>query len=109
MARNLNWTLASVIRWLFDSQRGWQTAFFHAGFLLRALGLIITQPFFSSFSDPRTHRPQGILPAKESWRRLAGSVSHFRFWYTPSLLWISTAAHAIGPLLGGMLAALLSR
>ena len=71
----MNWTLVSVIRWLFDSERGLADCVLPRWLFLRALGLIYYSAFFSLVFQIRgLIGPQGILPAKEYLEAVAGSV-----------------------------------
>jgi lipase maturation factor 1 len=64
---------------------------------LRALGLIYFSAFYSLLFQIRgLIGPQGILPAAE----YLPTVAHFysglhRFWFAPTLLWISASNHAL--------------
>jgi hypothetical protein len=105
----MEWTPASVIRWLFDSGRGPSDRFIARWIFLRALGLIYFSAFFSLIFQIRgLIGPQGILPAKEYLEAVAESVSHARYWYAPSLLWFSSSSHMLMALCWvGMVAAVL--
>ena len=77
---------------------------------MRALGLIYFSAFYSLVFQIRgLIGSQGILPAGEYLQLIAGSsVAHLRFWYAPSLLWISSASPMLLALCWvGMIASLL--
>lgn len=64
---------------------------------LRALGLIYFSAFYSLlFQIQGLIGPDGILPAKQYLRMTAQSVQGLvRFWYIPSLLWISSSSQML--------------
>jgi hypothetical protein len=105
----MDWTPSSVIRWLFDSQRGPTDRFLPRWLFLRALGLIYFSAFFSlAFQIRGLIGPQGILPAREFLESAAKQLGAARFWYVPSLLWFSNGSHALMALCYvGMIAAIL--
>ena len=105
----MDWSPASVVRWLFDSARGLSDRLIPRWLFLRALGLTYYSAFFSLVFQIRgLIGPQGILPAKDYLEAVAASLGHARFWYAPTLLWISSGSHMLMALCwAGMLAALL--
>ena len=105
----MDWSAPSVVRWLFDSERGLSDRLIPRWLFLRALGLIYYSAFFSLIFQIRgLIGPHGILPAKEYLDAVAGSLGHARFWYAPTLLWISSGSHMLIALCwAGILAALL--
>ena len=109
MSPLMDWTPSSVIRWLFDSQRGPTDRFLPRWLFLRALGLIYFSAFFSlAFQIRGLIGPQGILPAREFLESAAQQLGAARFWYVPSLLWLSSSSHALMALCYvGMIAAIL--
>src|SRR5271168_4293966 len=105
----MEWTPAYVIRWLFDSTSGPSDRFVSRWIFLRALGAIYFSAFFSLVFQIRgLIGPQGILPANEYLKNVAEHVGHARYWYVPSLLWISSGSHMLMALCWvGMIAAVL--
>src|SRR5260370_19364661 len=105
----MDWSVASVVRLLLASERGLSARLIPRWLFLRALGLIYYSAFFARVFQIRgLIGPQGILPAKEYLEAVAGSLGHARFWYAPTLLWISSGSHMLMALCwAGMLAALL--
>ena len=100
----------SVIRKLFSSECGASDRLLPRWFFLRALGLIYFSAFYSLASQIRgLIGPQGILPAGEYLQAVARSnLAHVRFWYTPSLFWISSSSGMLMAMCWiGMIAALL--
>jgi len=105
----MDWSPASIIRRLFDSQLGVSDRLIPRWLFLRAMGLIYYSAFFSLVFQIRgLIGPQGILPAKEYLETVAGSLGHARFWYAPTLLWFSSGSLMLITLCWvGMFAALL--
>jgi len=64
---------------------------------LRALGLIYFSAFYSLLFQIRgLIGPDGILPAQQYLRAVDRSVPGFtRFWFAPTLFWLSTSDHAL--------------
>ena len=85
--------LVDIFRWLFDARRGPRGRLIPRWIFLRALGLIYFSAFYSLlFQIKGLIGPEGILPAEEY---LAAVAEHFglaRFWFAPSLFWISTSS-----------------
>jgi len=100
---------ASVLRWLFDSERGATDRLLPRWIFLRALGLIYYSAFFSLVFQIRgLIGPLGILPAGEYLQALAERFGHAGYWYAPTLLWFSSSAHMVsGICWAGMIASLL--
>jgi hypothetical protein len=95
----MKWTPSSVIRWLFDSRNGPSTRFLSRWIFLRALGAIYFSAFFSLVFQIRgLIGPQGILPASEYLKGVAEQVGHARYWYVPSILWLSSGSHMLAGL-----------
>ncbi len=69
-----------IARWLF----------------LRALGVIYFSAFFALLFQIRgLIGPGGILPAAGYLARVSSSLGPVRFWYAPTLLWLSAGSHAL--------------
>ncbi|HKW57336.1 MAG TPA: lipase maturation factor family protein [Candidatus Acidoferrum sp.] len=105
----MDWTPASVVRWLFDSKSGLFDRFLARWIFLRALGLIYFSAFFSLVFQIRgLIGPSGILPAGEYLQALVENYGRAAYWYGPSLLWFSSGSHALMLLCwAGMIASLL--
>ena len=105
----MEWTPASVLRWLFDSDRGASDRLLPRWIFLRALGLIYYSAFFSLVFQVRgLIGPNGILPANEYLQALAKQFGHTAYWYAPTLLWFSDSSHMVtGICWVGMIASLL--
>jgi hypothetical protein len=103
------WSSASILRWLFDSERAASDRLLPRWLFLRALGLIYYSAFFSLVFQIRgLIGPHGILPAGEYLNALAERFGHTGYWYAPTLLWFSSGAHMLtGICWAGMIASVL--
>jgi len=102
--------LALKIRWVFGSDEGPRDKFIPRWIFLRALGLIYFSAFFSlAFQIKGLIGPAGILPASEYLRAVEHSLGVIRrFWFAPTLLWVSSGPHMLDLLcVAGMIASLL--
>ena len=102
-------TPASVIRWLFDPEYGLRDRLLPRWIFLRALGLIYFSAFFSLVFQIRgLIGSDGILPSNEFLAAVAHQFGAGRFWFAPTLLWISTGPHMLMAICWvGMIASLL--
>lgn len=83
------------LRFLFDSSCGPQNLFVARWIFLRCLGLVYGSAFYSLLFQVRgLVGSKGILPAADLLQS-AHSLGNLRFWYCPSLLWISSSDHMI--------------
>ena len=105
----MNWNPASFTRRLFDSDDGAADRLFPRWLFLRALGVIYFSAFFSLVFQIRgLVGPAGILPAGKYLQAVANSVPHARYWYAPTLLWLTSSSHMLTGLCWvGMIGALL--
>lgn len=100
----------SVIQKLFSFECGASDRLIPRWLFLRALGLIYFSAFYSLVLQIRgLIGPLGILPANEHLQAVSRSnLAHIRFWYAPSLLWISSGSGMLMALCWiGMIASLL--
>ncbi len=82
---------ALIIQRLFDSRYGASNRLIARWLLLRALGLIYFSAFYSLLFQIRgLIGNDGILPATEFLEAVAHSYGPARFWFAPSLFWLST-------------------
>ncbi len=82
---------ALVIQRLFDSRYGASNRLLARWLFLRALGLIYFSAFYSLLFQIRgLIGNNGILPATEFLEAVARSYGPVRFWFAPSLFWLST-------------------
>jgi lipase maturation factor 1 len=85
-----------TLRWLFDPDHGARDRLLPRWLFLRALGLIYFSAFLSLIFQIRgLLGSNGILPATEYLRAVTNSVGLARFWYAPTLLWISSNNQAL--------------
>jgi hypothetical protein len=105
----MDWAPASAVRWLLDSEHGASDRLIPRWLFLRALGLIYFSAFFSLIFQIRgLIGPEGILPARDYLQAVAHSFGHARFWFAPTMLWLSSGAQMLVFLCwAGMVASLL--
>ena len=105
----MDWNASAVVRKLFDPERGASTRLLARWIFLRALGVIYFSAFFSLVFQVRgLIGPEGILPAGEYLQSVSHMAGQGRFWYAPTLLWLSSSNHVLlGLCWVGMLAAIL--
>ena len=85
-----------ILRWLFDGRRGPRGRVVPRWIFLRALGLIYFSAFYSLlFQIKGLIGPDGILPAQQYLAAIAQQVGLERYWYAPSLYWISASSMAL--------------
>ncbi|MGC2163483.1 MAG: lipase maturation factor family protein [Silvibacterium sp.] len=89
-------TPAGILRWLFDPQFGMRNRLLPRWLFLRALALIYFSAFYSLLRQVRgLVGPSGILPANLYLDAVNRSLGTSRFWYAPTLYWISSSNAAI--------------
>jgi len=105
----MDWAPGSAVRWLLDSEHGASDRLIPRWLFLRGLGLIYFSAFFSLVFQIRgLIGPEGILPANDYLEAVAHSLGHTRFWYAPTLLWLSSGSPMLIALCwAGMVASLL--
>jgi hypothetical protein len=87
---------AQAIRWLLGPACGATDRLLSRWIFLRALGLIYFSAFFSLIFQIRgLIGPAGVLPAGEYLRAVAQSEGRGRFWYAPTVFWISSGSHML--------------
>jgi lipase maturation factor 1 len=93
----MDWTPASVARWLFDAKEGASDRLVARWIFLRALGLIYFSAFFSLvFQITGLIGPDGVLPSSEYLKAVSRSVGVYeRVWFAPTLLWFSAGNHML--------------
>jgi lipase maturation factor 1 len=83
----------SILRWLFDSRYGPRGRLIPRWIFLRALAAIYFSAFYSLlFQINGLIGPEGVLPAQKYLSAIAGALGPLRYWYAPSLFWISSSA-----------------
>ncbi len=83
-----------VVGWLFDSGDGTRYRLIARWIFLRSLAAIYFSAFFSlAFQIKALIGPNGILPARQYLSAIERAVEGAqRFWYAPSLFWISSSS-----------------
>jgi lipase maturation factor 1 len=82
------------IRWLFDAQAGSRIRFVPRWMFLRALAVFYFSAFYSLlFQIEGLIGPHGVLPAEKFLPALGGETGSLRFWYAPTLFWVSSGEH----------------
>jgi hypothetical protein len=86
-----------IPRWLFASDPEWKPGFLKARWLfLRVLGLIFFSAFYSLLFQIRgLIGPDGILPAHDYLPEVAQYFGAARFWFAPTLFWLSSSDRAL--------------
>jgi len=80
----------NVLRWLFDSRRGPRGKLVPRWIFLRALAAIYFSAFYSLlFQIKGLIGPEGILSAQQYLGAIAEQLGVTRYWYAPTLFWIS--------------------
>ena len=80
-------------RWLFDGRRGPRGQMIPRWIFLRALALIYFSAFYSLLFQIRgLIGPAGILPTRDYFANIAQQLGLERYWYAPSLYWISSSS-----------------
>ena len=83
-------------RWLFDPRAGSRSRFVPRWIFLRALGLIYFSAFFPLlFQIEGLNGPQGLLPAQRYLLAVRGHFGILRYWFAPTLYWLSSGSHAM--------------
>lgn len=97
-----------IYHYLFDSEHGAADRLIGRWLFLRAMGLIYFSAFYALlFQVKGLIGTQGILPAGE-YLDDARSLGAARFWYAPTLLWLSSSNHMLMALMwAGLIAAVI--
>ncbi len=87
---------SSIVQWLFGPGSAEIGELWPRWLWLRALGLIFFSAFYSlAFQVRGLIGPEGILPAHDFLDIIRQQFGVWRFWYTPSLLWLSSSRGAL--------------
>ena len=88
--------LVNGFRWLFDPRRGPRGRLVPRWVFLRALAAIYFSAFYSLlFQIKGLIGPDGILPAQQYLSAVADQLGLARYWYAPSLYWISASSTSL--------------
>jgi lipase maturation factor 1 len=86
----------NFIRWLFDGRYGPADRLIPRWIFLRALAAIYFSAFYSLlFQIKGEIGPEGVLPAQQYLAAVARSMGVTRYWYAPSLYWISSSSQML--------------
>jgi hypothetical protein len=86
----------NVIRWLFDSHYGLGDRLISRWVFLRALAAIYFSAFCSLlFQIKGLIGPEGVLPAQHYLAAVARAMGPARFWFAPTLFWISASSRML--------------
>jgi lipase maturation factor 1 len=87
---------ARILRSIFDPQFGWRDRLTPRWLFLRALALIYFSAFYSLLRQVcGLIGPDGVLPAHQYLSAVHHALGPLRFWYAPSLYWLSSSNAAI--------------
>src|SRR5579863_6980283 len=98
------------MRWLFDGRYGLGDRLIPRWIFLRALALIYFSAFYSLlFQIKGLIGPEGILPAQQYLHAVAEQMDLGRYWFAPSLYWISASNAALMTVTGiGLIASVVA-
>src|SRR5580658_6980986 len=89
-------TPRNVVRWIFDGRFGPADRLIPRWIFLRALAAIYFSAFYSLlFQIKGLIAPDGILPARHYLDAVAHAMPATKYWYAPSLYWISSSSTAL--------------
>ncbi len=103
-------TPGNIVRWLFDSRRGASDRLIPRWIFLRALALWYFSAFYSLlFQIKGLMGSQGILPAQQYLAAVARAFGGTRYWFAPSVFWLSSSSRMLmAVMIVGLLASLLA-
>lgn len=83
----------NLVRWLFDSRYGAADRLIPRWIFLRALAIWYFSAFYALlFQIKGLMGPDGVLPASEYLAAVARALGPRRFWFAPSLFWLSSSS-----------------
>lgn len=86
----------NVVHWLFGTRDAVTTRLLPRWMFLRALAAIYFSAFFSLlFQIKGLIGPQGILPARDYLPAVAHAYPVAKYWFAPTLFWLSSSSHAL--------------
>src|SRR5206468_436302 len=100
----------NLVRWLFDSRYGPADRLIPRWIFLRTLAVWYFSAFYSLlFQIKGLMGPHGILPAGQYLAAVARALGARRFWFAPSLFWVSSSSPMlVAVMILGLLASLLA-
>jgi hypothetical protein len=88
------WLGAGPVHWLFDSQAGPDNRLAVRWIFLRLLAAIYFSAFFPLlFQIEGLNGPNGVLPTQSFLLAVQGEMGSLRYWYAPTLFWLSSGWH----------------
>jgi hypothetical protein len=91
-----NRSTRNIIHWLFDSAHGAPGRLAPRWIFLRALAAIYFSAFYSLlFQIKGLIGPQGILPVHNYLPAIARAFPVAKYWFAPTLFWISSTSHVL--------------
>jgi hypothetical protein len=92
-ATRATWLAAGRVRWLFDSKAGPDNRFVVRWIFLRLIAAIYFSAFFPLlFQIEGLNGPNGILPVQRFLLDVQGGMGPLRYWYAPTLFWLSAGS-----------------
>jgi hypothetical protein len=89
-------TPGNIVRWLFTSRHGAADRLIPRWIFLRALALWYFSAFYSLlFQIKGLMGPQGILPAEQYLAAVARALGGTRYWFAPTLFWLSSSSRML--------------
>jgi hypothetical protein len=89
-----SWLTGKPVGWLFNAHAGPGHVLVARWIFLRALAAIYFSAFFSLlFQIKGLLGPQGILPAVRFLDTVQAQMGWLRFWFAPTLFWLSASSH----------------
>jgi lipase maturation factor 1 len=103
-------TRGNLFRWLFDSRHGPPDKLIPRWIFLRALAAIYFSAFYSLlFQVKGLIGPEGILPAQHYLVAVARALDAKRYWFAPSLFWLSASSHMLmATMIVGLIASIIA-
>src|ERR1700760_923358 len=88
--------LGNFVHWSFDARDGAPGRLVPRWIFLRALAAIYFSAFFALlFQIKGLIGPKGVLPAQMYLEAVARALPEIRYWFAPSLFWISATSHML--------------
>jgi lipase maturation factor 1 len=100
----------NIVRWLFDSRSGPADRLIPRWIFLRALALWYFSAFYSLlFQIKGLMGPQGVLPTGDYLAAVLRALGPRRFWFAPSLFWVSSTSRMLmGVMIVGLIASVIA-
>ena len=90
------WPALRPLYWLFDSNAGPRDRLVPRWIFLRALAAFYFSAFLSLLSQIEgLIGPHGVLPAQRFLEAVQGEFGSHRFWFAPTLFWLSASEHTM--------------